>query len=98
MRYVSILLHILNKSWHLNFQASEYSTKPRPRTLWRTFNPSSYPILQVFYDAQSNNWMLVTDYDAEFVDMFDYVDKHGVLSDPDAANVIRQVGVETLIS
>lgn len=52
----------------------------------------------MFYDAQSNNWMLVTDYDAEFVDMFDYVDKHGVLSDPDAANVIRQVGVETLIS
>lgn len=81
-----------DKCKRMTFCPTRNTYVPDEVALWMPLHhPAILSLNEVFYDAGANNWMLVTDYDPEFVDMFDYVDKNGVLSDTDAANVIRQL-------
>ena len=60
--------------------------------LWEALqHPSLHRLLEVYWDEEGAQWCLVSEYDAELEDLFNFVDRAGPLPDRDAAAVVRQL-------
>ena len=54
-------------------------------------HPNLLSLLEVFYDEQSKYWCYVMEYEKDYVDLFDYIDKNGALSSASSSFITRQV-------
>ena len=65
---------------------------PNEIVLWQPLShPNITSLLENYLDPKEMKWYLVMDYDANFVDLFDYVDRKGVLTNEESALIIRQL-------
>eukprot|EP00116_Pleurobrachia_bachei_P006896 sb/3467158/ len=74
------------------FSKSKNAFIPNEILLWEGLNHPSIPkLLDVVYDGELQVWFLVMEYDSQFSDMFDYIDRNGALTTADSVEVIRQL-------
>ena len=77
---------------HKTFCPKRDTKVPDEVALWEPLDhPGIVKLQDVFFDSSDFTWILVMEYDPEFVDMFYFIDHHGVMSSSDAANVIKQL-------
>ena len=65
---------------------------PEEATLWLPLShPNLVKLLEVFYIPATKYWFLVMDYDHQYVELFNHLDKNGPLSSANARVVTRQI-------
>ena len=68
---------------------------PEEVMVWEDLShPNNSSFVNAFYEhgkSTQAKWMLVMEYSPEFVDLFDYIDRHGTMSSEDAAHIIKKV-------
>lgn len=65
---------------------------PEEVALWRPLcHPSVVGLREVFYDVTGKYWMYVMEYDENYQDLFNYIDKNGSMSSAAASKIIKQV-------
>ena len=75
---------------HKTFCPKRDTNVPDEVALWEPLDHQGIVKLQdVFFD--NLNWILVMEYDPEFVDLFYYIDQHGVMSSSETAQIIKQL-------
>ena len=58
--------------------------------LWEPLShPNILQLEEVFYE--SNNWLMVMEYDPDYVDLFNYINKGGPLASEEASHIIKQL-------
>ena len=65
---------------------------PEEAVLWLPLShPNLVNLLEVFYVPATKYWFLVMDYDPQYVELFNHIDKNGPLSSANARVVTRQI-------
>lgn len=65
---------------------------PNEIILWETCtHPNIVTLLDIYRDPEADAWFLVMEYLPGYLDLFEYIDQHGVLSDRESANIVRQL-------
>ena len=77
-----------NKAWC----SKRLQNIPNEILLWEPLShPNIHSLLDIFFDEMMKRWFLVMEYDPDFQDLFNHVDKVGVLPSTDSATLIRQL-------
>ena len=65
---------------------------PNEIVLWEHLSHPNIPALvDFFFCSETRRWYIVMEYEPEFEDLFNHIDRVGSLSSTDAANLIRQL-------
>lgn len=65
---------------------------PDEVALWMPLaNPRVLSLNEVFYEKYSRHWYLVTDFDANDIDLFHYIEVYGPMENKEAASIVKQV-------
>jgi len=65
---------------------------PNEILLWEPLSHPNIPaLLDTYFNSYAQSWLLVMEYEPDFKDLFNHIDKVGALSSADAANLIRQL-------
>ena len=75
---------------HTTYCPVRDSHVPTEVAIWEPLDhPGVVKLQDVFFDSYS--WILVMDYDPEFVDLFYHIDVHGVMTSAETAHIIKQL-------
>ena len=65
---------------------------PNELILWESLShPNIVNLQEVYREDKTFTWYLVMEYNPEYQDLFDYIDKNRALPSRDSANIIRQL-------
>ena len=65
---------------------------PEEVSLWLPLcHPNLVSLLEVFYHEEKQYWMYVMEYEPEYQDLFNYIDKNGSLSSAASSFIARQI-------
>ena len=80
------------KCWRKTWCPRFNKKVPDEVALWLPLcHPNLVSLLEVFYDEESHYWMYVMEYEPDFVDLFNYIDKNGPLTSAASSFITRQV-------
>lgn len=79
---------VLNKTWC----PERKEHLPNELVLWEDLDhPNIMKLIDVYRDADKDEWSLIMEYDAGYHDLFDYVDANQNMSSKEAAGIIKQL-------
>ena len=79
-----------DKCRHKTYCPCRDTNIPDEVLLWEELDhPGIVKLQAIYYEADS--WILVMEYEPQFVDLFYYIDQHGVMTSSEAAHILRQL-------